>query len=148
MSTVGKRTIHLIALALALSACAGGNGIGTVDGPVISADQSDVGEAADIFGMLVFTDNCVLVKSVELGSTAVVWPFGTTWNGTSIQLPDGTLLKNGDFISGGGGYTSTPHQRLGSDEAVAAAERCIDVGSTGELAILNGTPDMAAPPIE
>jgi hypothetical protein len=93
--------------------------------------RTDEGLAAEVRGSVTYdaTRDCFLLE-LEGIQYPVVWPVGTvgTSDGPGVVLRDGSTLRVGDEVSGGGGYLQV------------AGEYEIPFGclpSTGEVAVFN-----------
>ena len=96
------------------------NGPPSVDGPVMSrrAHWGDDGSDDGFEGTVSITPTCVLV-----GTHAVVWPSGTSWDadGQAVRTEDGTEIVDGDQISSGVGSLPMPEDEFFADEGVRDA---------------------------
>ncbi|MET0882741.1 MAG: hypothetical protein ABWZ13_01205 [Acidimicrobiales bacterium] len=93
-----------------------------VDGPVVAANEDDgIALMALLGGELELVDGCL-----RLGDESVVWPRGTRWNEgqRAVELRDGTLLHDGDTISGGGGSLGADDPAFEDGGAARALGRC------------------------
>ena len=116
----------------------------SVDGPVVSYDApwlsfGSSGLDALLGGELEITDGCVY-----LSGNPVRWPDGTSWDEdeSAVRLSDGTLVREGDSVSGGGGSFGGPED-AGFFEDSATARALADCREAGdEVAIFNGKEDL------
>jgi hypothetical protein len=92
---------------------------------------TDEGFQAEVRGTLTYdaTQDCFLLD-LEGIQYPVVWPAGTvgTSDGPGVVLPDGSTLRVGDVVSGGGGYLP-----VAGDYQIPTG--CLP--STGEVAVFN-----------
>jgi outer membrane protein assembly factor BamB len=93
--------------------------------------STNEGLAAEVRGSLTYdaTQDCFLLE-LEGIQYPVVWPAGTvgTTDGPGVVLRDGSTLRVGDEVSGGGGYLQV------------SREHALPIGclpSTGEVAVFN-----------
>ncbi len=138
------RTLRLgvgaVATLLLVSGCSG-----SVDGPVIEGNRRSGGDDAEVLGVVVIEGDCIYLRQADIDTRyPVVWPHGTSWNRaeSAIELPDGTLVYDGDQVYGGGGY----HHEGNLDEYTVAegielALRCVD-NQYGEVAVFNSGGDV------
>ena len=105
---------------------------GEVDGPLLtSAGSSEEGMAALVRGRVTVDRECLLLSGMP-----VVWPEGTTWDGTALTLSSGRSVELGERVSGGGGYLTVRAVReLFGDDVASAARECL--GPTREVAVFN-----------
>ena len=102
-----------------------------VHGPQIPSG----GNAAEVVGTLTTGGGCVLLDQ-DGNRFPVVWPSGTsveTTNPLVIELPSGEQLREGDQVSGGGGY---PYAETLDIEV---PEACLN--EWGEVAVFNPDDD-------
>lgn len=103
------------------------------------APTSEGGMAALVSGVLAYDEaqDC-LVLELEGIRYPVVWPAGTvgTSDGPGVVLRDGSTVRVGDEVSGGGGYVDIARQFQIPDGCVP---------STGDVAVFNAndTPQVA-----
>jgi hypothetical protein len=67
------------------------------------------GREAEVFGFVEMdkASGCVYLNQPEFGiSYPVVWPAGTVVTDAGLQLGDGRVIPNGEWVYGGGGYFS------------------------------------------
>ena len=120
--------------AAALSGCSGG-----VDGPVVGGNRSLSGEDAAVSGEVVIEGRCLYLRIPDTDQRfPVVWPHGTSWDDSdsAIVLSDGTLIREGDVVSGGGGYHSEDFDHYTNAEGVSRLGECVD-NTYGEVAVFN-----------
>lgn len=102
-----------------------------VNGPVVASGQAEGGPVPTgmVGGKLTLVDGCS-----RLDGSPVVWPVGTTWNDDekAIELQDGSLVREGDAVSGGGVYAEYDR----ADAATLALGSCVLEGR--ELGLMNG----------
>ncbi len=123
----------LIAL-LVMSGCSG-----SVDGPVLEGNRRTAGTDAEVLGELVIEADCLYLCWPDSGVRyPVVWPHGTGWDSeqSTVMLPGGTLVYEGDSVSGGGGYHSDNLDEYTVPEGVELARACVD-NQYGEVAVFN-----------
>ena len=104
----------LAALALPLSGCTPPDHTLDDGTHVIVAEQeSNSRMMAQIVGTLVEVDGCVGIGNVFAGgSFPVIFPAGTSVEGTTIRIPGfDEPFALGDAISGGGGYVPMSEER-------------------------------------
>lgn len=119
---------------LVTSGCAGG-----VHGPLLEGDRRTGGTAAIVSGELVVEPECLYLQRPDSGERfPVIWPHRTGWDSaqSAVMLPDGTLVHEGDRVSGSGGYHSDNLDRFIGPEGVKAALACVD-NQHGEVAVFN-----------
>jgi hypothetical protein len=129
-----------VLLAVVSGACGGAASIGeaTSDGPRVFRHQSSSGGGFDaqVQGELRYdeTFDCFLLEQDGI-SYPVVWPVGTkgTADGPGVDLADGTTVRVGQQVSGGGGYRKAGAY-MGD---VVVPPECIP--SSGEVAVYNST---------
>lgn len=94
------------------------------------------GQDALVQGELAYdqTHDCFLLQR-DGASYPVVWPAGTegTANGPGVRLPDGTTVRLGDQVAGGGGY----HRADAYLEDVTLPAECVP--ASGQVAVFNAT---------
>ena len=130
----------LVAL-LVLAGCAGTDG--GVDGPVIEGAARNGGTAAIVSGTVVLERDCIYLDGPH-DRYPVVWPPGTSWrtDEEAVELPDGTLVRAGDRISGAGGFhQGTRLETYTNAEGVTVARRCVD-NTHGNVAVFNSSDDI------
>lgn len=91
--------------------------------------MSSDGMAAEVVGTLTTGNGCVLLDQ-DGNRFPVVWPNGTSVEGTDplvIELPSGEELREGDRVSGAGGYLK--------DLDIDVPEACLN--ESGEVAVFN-----------
>jgi hypothetical protein len=92
--------------------------------------------AAEVRGSVTYdaTQDCFLLE-LEGIQYPVVWPAGTvgTRNGPGVVLRDGSTLRVGDEVSGGGGYL-----RVAGEYEIPFG--CLP--STGEVAVFNANESL------
>ncbi|MGB5169046.1 MAG: hypothetical protein WBN71_11895 [Acidimicrobiia bacterium] len=143
MRSLWAAVVLLVPAGLLVAACGSGtsytatNGA-TVDGPVIASEKTaeSGGEDAKLTGTVVLNGACLELHSMSGETYAIAWPKGTTWdeNEVAVLLSNGRLVRDGDSISGGGGY----HSYSSLDPVTVSAAR--DCG-VGQVAVLNGDPN-------
>lgn len=129
-----------IVLAVASSGCASTVSIGEApsNGPRVLRHEVPVrsGEDALVEGELSYdeTHDCFLLE-MEAIAYPVVWPFGTEGraDGPGVVLADGTTVRVGHYVSGGGGFHDADAY-LG--DATLPPE-CVP--PSGEVAVYNST---------
>lgn len=141
---VKRRTVALLVLGLVAAGCSGG-----VDGPVIEGNRSAGGTDAEVFGEVVIEGRCLYLFMADADTRfPVVWPNGTRWDADEslVVLPSGTVVHEGDRVSGGGGYHgSATLGRYTVEAGVALAESCVD-NQYGEVAVFNSNGDIEVSP--
>ena len=141
MMRAASRCALAVLLVLGATACGDENESGdalVVDGPLLAwdGDATADGMDAQVAGTLRLEDDCLLL-SADGGTSAVMWPAGTTWDDGRqvVVLSDGTDVALGDRITSGGGYI-----QLGSDAipASSAAEPLAGCApTTGDVAVID-----------
>lgn len=101
---------------------------------------SSGGMDAAVVGTLTTADGCVLLDQ-DGNRSPVVWPSGTSVEATDplvIELPSGEQLREGDQVSGGGGYLNADTLDIDVPEA------CLN--EWGEVAVFNAAdePEIVA----
>lgn len=140
MPRILKQSAALVIAGSLLASCSGG-----VDGPVVEGDWRSGGETAEVFGDVVFEDECLYLYQSEIDTRyPVIWPSGTTWDfdRSVIALPGGALVREGSYVHGGGGYHHLG--RLGeytTSEGVALVSSCVD-NEFGEVAVFNSSGEL------
>ena len=116
----------------------------SVDGPVVSYDAPWVSFGASGLDALIGGELELTGACVYLSGSPVRWPDGTSWNEeeAAVELADGTLVREGDSVSGGGGSFGGPEDAdFFEDSATARAlADCREPGD--EVSIFNGTEDL------
>ncbi len=96
------------------------------------------GDGAIVAGTVTFAEasNCYRV-----GDSPVVWPYGTeaSEDGQTLSLADGTEVRVGDRVSGGGGYSSRD-----SLLHLGIPDECF--GPNGEIAVFNASSPIEVTP--
>lgn len=117
--------------------------IGVVDGPVLSVTgpRGD-SEAAMIQGLLALEDGCLYVRNEEWGPSALLWPFGTTWDAETQEVVglDGSRATVGERLVTGGGYGTAEHyqeQRRLIGEGLAEAAVACTAGEINTIALVS-----------
>jgi len=126
---------------LLVSAC---GSVGSVDGPVIEGNVTSGGNDTLVVGTVIMEGDCIYLHDPQIESRyPVVWPHGTSWNPAelAIILPDGTLVHDGDEVSGGGGYHTHNLHTYTVPEGVALALSCVD-NEYGEIAVFNSDSEI------
>jgi hypothetical protein len=141
-ATVHARPLILLVVGLVAAGLTGcGSSAPPIDpnAPVVlvsAPGDSTSGAAAQIMGPLTLDqDRCAGVD----GHLAI-WPDGTAWDSEAdaLKLPDGSRVRVGDVVSGGGGYEAgTSAQRALAD--TAQRDQC---SWDGETAIFNPSSDV------
>ncbi len=94
------------------------------------------GQDAFVQGELAYdeTHDCFLLRR-DGATYPVVWPAGTegTADGPGVRLADGTTVRVGDQVAGGGGF----HQAEPYLEDVTLPAECVP--ASGEVAVFNAT---------
>ncbi len=128
------------ALILVLTACAG-----SVDGPVIEGSRRTDGTDALVEGTLQIEDGCLYLGHPDTDERyPVIWPNGTSWDEdeSGVRLPDGTLVHEGNRVSGGGGYPYVFNLgRYTNSEGQELARECVD-NTYDEIAVFNSSEDI------
>ena len=81
---------------------------------------------------------CILLDRVG-GPHLVVWPRGTTWTSdeSALMLADGTVIRSGTRVRGGGGYLALSN----AERLVGPIDDPVACGATDEVAVFNeGSP--------
>jgi hypothetical protein len=91
---------------------------------------------AAIVSGIVVVEACYRLSSGE-DRYPVVWPAGTTIadDRSSLKLVDGTEVRPGDHVSGGGGYFNEKAVEAVLGTALVVPESCW--GKTDEMAVFN-----------
>jgi hypothetical protein len=139
-------------LAVLLAACGSEAAREPVDGgttlPLAVHPRSwdGAGMAALVSGKVVLDEEtgCVVLTNGELTSRAL-WPVGTTAQRDPFRLtlPDGTIVREGMWVEGGGGYLSADLEGLdiahecltGEESAVFNADETLAVSESGEAGV-------------
>ena len=113
-----RRACVVIALVATLAACAGVEG-GDEDAAlhVVHPSAEPTGLDGIVEGV-VETDastRCTWLEGGDGERLTIVWPAGTTANDdlSEIRLPNGDVVRRGDWVSGGGGYVPVDHGAWG-----------------------------------
>ena len=137
------RAAVLLLAGLLVAACGSGTSFtatngATVDGPVIASGLTaeSGGEDADVKGTVMLNGACLELHSMSRDIYAIAWPKGTTWdeNEDAVLLSNGRRVRDGDSISGSGGY----HSYSNLDPAAVSTARDCGVNT---VAVLNGDPN-------
>lgn len=130
---------YALAALLVVAGCSGTSG--GVDGPVIQGNDRDGGNDGGLSGTVVIEGDCIYLQG-PVERFPIVWPYGTSWRSEeeAIELPDATLVFEGDHISGGGGWRKggALDEYTLADGAELAA-RCVD-NQYGEVVVFNPYP--------
>jgi hypothetical protein len=135
------RFAMLAAMMMVLAGCGGGiNGQTVGDGDLHFFVHGGGllprgGQDAEVGGTLTTGDGCVMLDQ-DGNRFPVVWPRGTSVEATDplvIELPSGEQLREGDQVSGGGGYPYADALDIEVPEA------CLN--EWGELAVFNPDDD-------
>ncbi len=125
-----------LATLLVVAGCSGSSG--GVDGPVIQGADRNWGTDGAPSGTIVIEGDCIYLHG-PVERYPIVWPNGTSWRSeeAAVELPDATLVRNGDHISGSGGW----HKGRTLDEytvpdGVQLALSCVD-NHYGEVVVFN-----------
>ena len=108
-----------------------------IDGPLLTSDAHwNGGMMALIEGPIRLVDDCLRIGKA---SPAVIWPTGTEWDedAGAVRLPDGTIAKVGDRVSGGGGTLSDENVADVFNDELAKAARACDLDGHGGAVVFN-----------
>jgi hypothetical protein len=127
---------------------AGSETTGGVDGPVVYAAESLVGEEALGTGTVERVGDCLMLAGASPDELrrVIVWQFGTSWSDSddTVMLPDGTPLTVGAMISAGGGYHGgdTLGYFLTSPEAIERVRMCAEYESTDNVFVIQSAVEV------
>lgn len=111
---------------------------------LIEGNVTDGSLDAEVFGIVIIDGDCIYLHDPQIENRyPVVWPHGTSWNPVEsvIKLPNGTLVRDGDEVSGGGGYHKENLDTYIVPEGVARVLNCVD-NKYGEIAVFNSDSDI------
>lgn len=111
-----RRSLSLCAIAALTFGCGDDGRAGRPDGVqpgfIVWTSPIPDGLDAPVTGIVHIDDNgCVyLAYSESSEREPAIWPFGATFDGTTIRTAAGDEIRDGDFILGGGGAVEYQHE--------------------------------------
>ncbi|AGL21593.1 hypothetical protein [Actinoplanes sp. N902-109] len=98
------------------------------------------GLLAVVRGTVRIAEGCLVIDG-GAGPSLVIWPYGTRWlaDGSALVLPDGSVLRIGSSVTGGGGHTVAGRRQLRMVADAGTVERVVDCSrrTTKAVSIFN-----------